>query len=70
VTGDGFFCEAPEHVGDRRIRHRENQFTKRVTYVRTDGRQRLHEKVLPEGRRCRNCVERENASPFYQEQLL
>jgi hypothetical protein len=49
-------CEGPNHVGDRLVRSRLDRFSKRVSYVRADGKQRLNEKVLPAGRRCRSCV--------------
>lgn len=54
---DGFFCEFPSHQGDRRVKIRSNQFTKRVTFRSTDGRERLHERAVENGRRCRACVE-------------
>lgn len=67
---DGFFCEYPDHVGDRRVRFRQNQFTKRTTYRSTDGRERLHERAVKDGRRCRDCVEREEARDVMQEKLF
>lgn len=50
-----FDCEYPAHVGRRRVTQPADRFTKRTTYMRIDGKVRLHEKS---GMRfCRACVE-------------
>lgn len=55
-------CEADGHEGSRRIELTTNRFTKRVTYMRQDGGQRLFERSVM--RMCKRCVYRE-ADPDY-----
>lgn len=55
MSAQGWFCEYPAHEGDRRIRYRSAQFNKRVTYVRADQGQRIHERNVQ--RVCRRCAD-------------
>jgi len=55
VSAAAWFCEYPAHEGDRRIHVRSAQFNKRVTYVRADQGQRIHERNVQ--RLCRRCAD-------------
>lgn len=55
-------CESPNHEGSRLIEHKTNRFTKRVTYMRADGGERLFERSV--GRLCRKCVHRDADPDF------
>jgi hypothetical protein len=56
-----WLCEYPEHEGDRLVVNRFDRFSKRTTYVRVDGRQRLREHSMPGGHMCKACVEKDFA---------
>ena len=59
MTVGAFFCEYPAHEGDRHIRARTAQWNLRSTYVRADQGQRIHERNVPNGRRCTRCADLE-----------
>jgi len=61
VVAQGWFCEYPDHEGTRYVLSPMDRFSKRVTFVRADGKQRLNEKVIPGGRICRACIAKEEA---------
>jgi hypothetical protein len=47
-------CEAPQHEGERFDVHRHDRFTRRQTFMRIDGAERLHERSAD--RICRRCI--------------
>ena len=55
MSGEAWFCEYEGHEGDRRVHARTAQFNKRVTYVRADQGQRIHERNVM--RICRRCAD-------------
>lgn len=55
-------CEYPDHEGSRLITVNSNKYTKRVTYMRHDGGQRLFERSVM--RMCKTCVHRD-ADPMF-----
>ena len=58
---EAWFCEYPEHDGDRRVYAPADRFTKRETYMRADGRVRLHERSVM--RVCRACIRLDTDEP-------
>jgi hypothetical protein len=54
-------CEYPDHEGNRLIKNKYDRFSKRITYVRSDGSLRLNEFTVPGGRMCRACVPKDAA---------
>lgn len=54
---DRWTCESPLHVGMRWEVHPMDRYTRRQTFMRTDGRVRLHEESLD--RICHECIDRE-----------
>jgi hypothetical protein len=54
---DRWACESPLHEGDRMGVHPVDQFTRRETFYRRDGGERMEEKS--KDRICRVCIRRE-----------
>jgi hypothetical protein len=61
-------CEHPDHEGSRLVETKNARFTKRVTYMRADGGERLFERSVM--RLCRKCVHREADPSFNENQGL
>jgi hypothetical protein len=55
MTSDTFHCQYPAHEGERLVANPLDRYTQRVTYMRLDGKRRLHERSTI--RLCRTCVE-------------
>jgi hypothetical protein len=53
-------CESPLHEGARTDVHPLDRFTRRTTFYRHDGGERLHERSLD--RICRRCIAIERSS--------
>lgn len=56
---DRWACESPLHEGDRMRVNPLDQFTRRETFYRRDGGERMEEKS--KDRICRACIRKEKA---------
>jgi hypothetical protein len=57
---DRWACESELHEGSRTDVHRLDRFTRRETFMRVDGAERLEEKS--KDRLCRECIRKEKAN--------